>query len=742
MLRQSLGFPSSITGTFLYAAGMPKRGVVGLVADADSDAVEGEGEGEGEEGAAAAGEGGGGEPDREQAGKLKEVAEAEGERHREGDLANPEEGDQKGATDPEDGVEGGGGGVKEQEEMADANADADADADADAGGLGGNSPAVLRPSGQGDAPEILDSDSKPDPDPMEIGGGAHPSVVTIESTGGFSSPSSPSAHESLSARPGILTVTVVSSAAAVLLLGFFAVRRTRRKSRGRDGNDYSPSAAAAAKSKPGAGSDLGSTDDDGSEDGFAEDMECVGEIFFHGDGEGGRRAEGGEGEVSAPASPPSSFLPQSLADAATTTLAAVRSSGLSLGAREEQSADGLTGTLPPPSTLSRSPDFNKRASIAISASETPAPTRTRVEDIIASLERRSGAENTLAGPIPTTRAGTLAAGTLAVVAANDDESDDSDESDLEDEDTEDDRRSERSEATGSSDVTGRSAISLATSATPLSLDQADAAALQGNRFVGLTLMKDQLVHAGAFDTITGEPDVGTHQTPVPTISCYTIGRQERSSYLHSNCLTADGVFNDNAAVIPSSESESGFAVAPEQDPITVEQKVAVSSEAPATLQATPAVSTMTRNASHEISADLDAPSFGPDSLGKLVDFEAPNFEPDSHWDCADVDIASTDSDLSSTLDPFVTPEHMKMNDEDHLIFVSSTAVGSSSGGGAYQMERIDASLNDYKHEDTISTASLLHDSVASESGLVELSCHDDNGPIPQEMPAWGDDIVL
>ena len=83
-----------------------------------------------------------------------------------------------------------------------------------------------------------------------------------------------------------------------------------------------------------------------------------------------------------------------------------------------------------------------------------------------------------------------------------------------------------------------------------------------------------------------------------------------------------------------------------------------------------------------------------------------------------------------------------MNDEDHLIFVSSTAVGSSSGGGAYQMERIDASLNDYKHEDTISTASLLHDSVASESGLVELSCHDDNGPIPQEMPAWGDDIVL
>ena len=110
VLRQSLGFPSSITGTFLYAAGMPKRGVVGLVADADSDAVEGEGEGEGEEGAAAAGEGGGGEPDREQAGKLKEVAEAEGERHREGDLANPEEGDQKGATDPEDGVEGGGGG--------------------------------------------------------------------------------------------------------------------------------------------------------------------------------------------------------------------------------------------------------------------------------------------------------------------------------------------------------------------------------------------------------------------------------------------------------------------------------------------------------------------------------------------------------------------------------------------------------------------------------------------------------
>ena len=55
------------------------------------------------------------------------------------------------------------------------------------------------------------------------------------------------------------------------------------------------------------------------------------------------------------------------------------------------------------------------------------------------------------------------------------------------------------------------------------------------------------------------------------------------------------------------------------------------------------------------------------SLEKEVEFEQPTFEP-SEWDFNDNDADSMhSSDATSTHDPFITPDHMQLRDEDNLI---------------------------------------------------------------------------
>mmetsp|Transcript_19033 Transcript_19033/g.54845 ORF Transcript_19033/g.54845 Transcript_19033/m.54845 type:complete len:797 (-) Transcript_19033:160-2550(-) len=96
------------------------------------------------------------------------------------------------------------------------------------------------------------------------------------------------------------------------------------------------------------------------------------------------------------------------------------------------------------------------------------------------------------------------------------------------------------------------------------------------------------------------------------------------------------------------------AAAPAADSTVTEEKKMDEDSAPTTLPT---------KAPPLIPLTLDRVS----SLGKEVEFDQPTFEP-SEWDFNDNDADSMhSSDATSTNDPFITPDHMQLKDEDSLI---------------------------------------------------------------------------
>ena len=100
--------------------------------------------------------------------------------------------------------------------------------------------------------------------------------------------------------------------------------------------------------------------------------------------------------------------------------------------------------------------------------------------------------------------------------------------------------------------------------------------------------------------------------------------------------------------------------------------------------------------------DLDRIS----SLGKEVDFDDPTFKPDGCWDFMDNDADSTNSssDVSSSHNPFVTPDTMPLNDQDSLI--PPFPVGSPDSLGSRKAYVHDSNY-DYNHDESSSAASIL-----------------------------------
>jgi len=100
--------------------------------------------------------------------------------------------------------------------------------------------------------------------------------------------------------------------------------------------------------------------------------------------------------------------------------------------------------------------------------------------------------------------------------------------------------------------------------------------------------------------------------------------------------------------------------------------------------------------------DLDRIS----SLGKEVDFDDPTFKPDGCWDFNDNDADSTNSSsvVSSSHNPFITPDTMRLNDQDSLI--PPFPVGSPDSLGSRKAYVHDSNY-DYNRDESSSAASIL-----------------------------------
>ena len=107
------------------------------------------------------------------------------------------------------------------------------------------------------------------------------------------------------------------------------------------------------------------------------------------------------------------------------------------------------------------------------------------------------------------------------------------------------------------------------------------------------------------------------------------------------------------------------------------------------------------------------------SLGKEVEFDQPTFEP-SEWDFNDNDADSMhSSEATSTNDPFITPDHMQLKDEDSLIPPFPPPCGSigSPGSTCTASSRKSFFTQEYAYnDDESSSAASIHFTVLGRKG--------------------------
>jgi len=124
------------------------------------------------------------------------------------------------------------------------------------------------------------------------------------------------------------------------------------------------------------------------------------------------------------------------------------------------------------------------------------------------------------------------------------------------------------------------------------------------------------------------------------------------------------------------------------------------------------------------------------SLGKEVDFDQPTFEP-PEWDFNDNDADSMHSSAAtSTNDPFITPDHMQLKDEDSLIppFPPPCSSVGSPGSTCTASSRKTFYTNEYAYNDdeSSSAASILFTVLGRKGGKKKRHNSKDFGELKEE----------